>query len=283
MNEIVAAALRRMALVLAVLLAAPAWAADGAAYTLAILPSAPAATMNGLWTPFVKRLSKSTGLEFRLKHYQTMDEFERDVASGAPDFTFSSPIQAAAAHVANGYVPLVRARKPVAIGLFVRSDSPIRRVEDLAGRKISFVGNKNICSVAMQRLLAGRKESLAFDREYAGSTRNVIINILRGKTDAGAIFLPDMDGESADTHSQLREVLQTPPISPHPLSANPRIARKVREVVAKAVIGMAASPDGAELLRTLRLENPVLADYRRDYAELEQMEPKGSQPAGTPR
>jgi phosphonate transport system substrate-binding protein len=267
--------LRRVALAALFSAAAmPAFAA-GTTYTLAVIPAAPPVTMHKLWMPFVDRLSKKTGLAFRLKHYEKMADFEQDIWSGVPDFIFSSPIQLSVAHRSNGYLPLARARKPVAIGLFVRKDSPIRGIDDLHGRKISFVGNKNLCSVAMLHLLAKQNSDLSFDREYVGSTRNVIINVLLGKSDAGSVFLPEMNLESAETRSQLREILKTPEIASHPFSAHPRVPATVQEAVKQAVLAMAAAADGAELLKSLGLETPVAADYGRDYRSLEEMDIKG--------
>ena len=254
--------------------ALPVSGADRTTYTLAVIPSAPPVTMHQLWMPFAERLSRETGLEFRLKHYEKMAEFERDIWRGGPDFIFSSPIQLTVAHTSNGYVPLVRARKPVAVGLFVRRDSPIRGIDDLTGKTISFVGNKNLCSVAMQHLMA-RQDKLSFDREYAGSTRNVIINVLLGKTDAGSVFLPEMDRQSDDTRGQLRKVAQTPEIASHPLSAHPRVPKALQEAVKKAALAMAATANGAELLKTIGLEAPVAADYERDYRTLEEIDIKG--------
>lgn len=276
MLNIFVIALRRLVLTMLVFGAAlPASAADGDVYTLAVIPSAPPVAMHTLWLPFVDRLAKETGLAFRLKHYEKMAEFERDIWGGVPDFIFSSPIQLTVAHMSNGYVPLVRGRKPVAIGLFVRQDSPIRGIDDLMGKKISFVGNKNICSVAMQHLLSKHKEKLSFDKEYAGSTRNVIINVLLGKSDAGSVFVPEMDRESEETRSQLREVVETPKIASHPFSAHPRVPRTVQEAVKKATLAIAETTDGLKLFKTLRLENPVAADYEQDYRALEEMDIKG--------
>jgi len=268
--------LRRMVLAMLIFGASlPASGGEGGIYTLAIVPSAPPVTMHVLWTPFVERLAKETGVGFRLKLYEKMAEFERDIWSGTPDFIFSSPIQLMVAHTSNGYVPLVRGRKPVAIGLFVRKDSPIRNIDDLAGKKIAFVGNKNICSVFMQHLLAHYKSNLAFEKEYTGSTKNVIINVLLGKSDAGAVFKPEMDRESEETRSQFREIVTTPEIAPHPLSAHPRVPRAVQEAVTKATLAIGSSTDGAERLKTLRLATPVAADYARDYLALEEIDVKG--------
>ncbi|MDK9725013.1 MAG: phosphate/phosphite/phosphonate ABC transporter substrate-binding protein [Sterolibacteriaceae bacterium MAG5] len=251
----------------------PAWAGNGDAYTLAVLPGAPPITMHKLWSPIVERLAKESGLEFRLKLYEKMADFERDIWAGNPDFIYSSPIQIVVAHQSSGYLPLVRSAKPVRVGLFVRKDSPIRSVDELVGRKISFVGNKNLCSVAMQHLLTTGK--LSFETEYSGSTRNVLINILLGKSDAGSIFLPEMDMQSDDTRNQLREIVTTPDIAPHPLSAHPRVAAKVRDRVKRAMIAIAATASGAELLKLFNLSDPVAADYSRDYRPLEVMDIKG--------
>lgn len=250
-------------------------AADGNVYTLAVIPAAPPVAMHKLWTPFVERLAMQTGLTFRLKLYEKMAEFERDIWRGAPDFIYSSPIQVMVAHTSNGYVPLLRGRQPVTVGLFVRQDSPIRSIDDLSGKKIAFVGNKNLCSVAMQHLLAKHGTKLSFDTEYAGSTRNVIINVLLGKSDAGSVFVPEMERESAETRGQLREIAATPEIAPHPLSAHPRVPRAVQEAVQQAALGIAATADGAALLKTIRLEAPVAADYARDYLALEEIDVKG--------
>ncbi|MFA6445153.1 MAG: phosphate/phosphite/phosphonate ABC transporter substrate-binding protein [Sterolibacterium sp.] len=272
--------LRRLTLAVLAVLAAlgaslPALAADGKVYTLAVIPSAPPVTLNMKWTPLVDRLAKETGLEFRLKHYEKMAEFERDIWSGTPDFIFSSPIQLMVGHTSEGYIPLVRGGKSVAIGLYVRKDSPIKTIDDLAGKKISFVGNKNLCSVFMQHLLAHQSTALSFEQEYAGSTKNVLINVILGKSDAGSVFLPEMARQSEETRSQLREIVVTPEIAPHPLSAHPRVPHGVQEAVKRAMLAIAASADGAQILKTVNLEALVAADYARDYKALEAVDVKG--------
>ncbi|MBI4986426.1 MAG: phosphate/phosphite/phosphonate ABC transporter substrate-binding protein [Rhodocyclales bacterium] len=255
--------------------AVTAHAVDDTGYTIAIVPSAPPITMNAKWTPFVERLAKETGLKFRLKHYERMAEFERDIWSGTPDFIFSSPIQLVVAHTSRGYIPLVRGEKPIAMGLFVRKDSSIRSLDDLIGKKISFVGNKNICSVFMRHLLARHDKELSFETEYAGSTRNVIINVLLGKSDAGAVFMPEMNLESEETRSQLREIVKTSDVAPHPLSVHPRVPQKLRDAVTKSILAITDSDDGAALLKSVNLPDPVAANYPRDYKAMEAIDIKG--------
>ncbi|OGU17345.1 MAG: hypothetical protein A2076_03845 [Geobacteraceae bacterium GWC2_53_11] len=247
----------------------PADAVQKQPYTIAVIPSVPPVTLHKIWAPFVERLSRDTGLKFSLKMYEKMADFERDIWSGAPDFIFASPIQTVVAHKSNGYLPLVRGGKPVTIGLYVRKDSPLKTIDELAGKKVSFVGNKNLCSVYVRHLLAINKNQLSYTNEYAGSTKNVIFNVILGKSDAGGVFVPELAAESEDIRSQLREIIVTPEIAPHPLSANPRVPRKDRDVVKKATLDIAARRDNQELFRKLRMGEPVPADYDRDYRAME--------------
>jgi phosphonate transport system substrate-binding protein len=238
-------------------------------YSVAVIPSVPPVEMHRQWTPLLDRLTARTGLRFNLKLFDRMAEFEREIGNGTPDFTFASPIQTVVARQAHRYVPLVRGGKPISIGLFVRQDSPYRTIDDLSGKTISFVGNKNLCSVFVRHMLAKQEPPLSFASNYAGSTRNVIKSVLIGKSDAGAVFIPELERELEENRAQLRAIVETPKIAPHPLSAHPRVPEKVRAKVTQAVLAIAAEPEGATLLRTIRLPAPVAADYVRDYQSLE--------------
>lgn len=120
--------------------------AAGAAdeYILAVVPQMPPVAMHTSWTPFVERLARETGLRYKLKVYETMDEFEQDFQEGQPDFIFSSPTQIVLARQSQGYIPLVRNSRKVKGVLFVRADSPITQVSLLEGKNIAFVGARNL-------------------------------------------------------------------------------------------------------------------------------------------
>jgi phosphonate transport system substrate-binding protein len=254
-------------LVLANLL--PATAQQGTSYTIAVIPSAPPVATNTLWTPLVERLSRETGHAFRLKVFDTMAKFEQEIWGGSPDFIFASPIQTVVAHERHRYIPLVRGANPIAIRLFVRNDSSVKTVGDLSGKRIAFVGNKNLCSVFMRHMLAKQKDKLSYMTEYSGSTKNVIKSVLLGKSDAGAVFASELERETRESRELTRALLDTPKVAPHPLSAHPRVPREMRNRVKKAIESIAGTRDGAELLKAVRLASPVSADYERDYKVLE--------------
>ena len=118
--------------------------AKGNAYVLAVIPSAPPVVVHRAWTPFIERLARETGLSFKLKIFNEMTEFERDLERTPRDFIFASPTQIVIAHDAQGYIPLVRSSRNITGALFVRKDSPVQTVRDLQGKEIAFVGAKNV-------------------------------------------------------------------------------------------------------------------------------------------
>ncbi len=123
----------------------PAAAEERTKYSLGIVPSAPPMATYTLWAPFAERLSRETGRDFKLKVYEKMADFERDIVSPeAPDFIFANSLQIVVGHQAEGYIPLVRGGGLVWAEVFVRRDSPVRTAGDLAGKRIAFVGSKNL-------------------------------------------------------------------------------------------------------------------------------------------
>ncbi len=120
-------------------------ASEKKTYTIGVIPTWPPVVTYAQWSPFVERLSHDTGLKLRLRVYEKMSDFEREIiTSKGPDFIFANALQAVIAHREQGYIPLVRGKNGVEGILFVKRDSNIRNVEDLSGKRIAFVGSKNL-------------------------------------------------------------------------------------------------------------------------------------------
>jgi len=123
-------------------------------------------------------------------------------------------------------------------------------------------------------VLSEQSAELVFEHEYSGSTKNSIINVLLGKADAGVTLSPVFDKEPKEIRRQLRVLLNSEEIPTHPLCVHPRVPAEVRIKVVEAVLGMAATEEGAELLRQVRMPSPTAADYDNDYKALEGVEVK---------
>jgi phosphonate transport system substrate-binding protein len=134
-----------IALLLSIFFSATGAAEEIKAFTLGVIPTWPPVDTHKLWIPFVERLSRDTGLNFELKLYEEMCDFERDIVTATgPDLIFVNALQTVVTHQEQGYAPLVRGGSPVKAIVFVHKDSPLQTVEALSGKRIAFVGEKNL-------------------------------------------------------------------------------------------------------------------------------------------
>jgi len=240
---------------------------------MAVIPGGSPSATAADWAPFVESLSRETGLSFRLMTYGTILEFEKDFENGIPDFLFSHPLQAVSARKTQGYIPLVRASRNIAAVIFTRDDSPMKSAKDLRGEKIALVGSRNVCSIMARQELANG-EKLRFNHLYLGTTANVVRSVVDNETAAGAMLDTALETVPRETRARLRVIGSTPPFSPHPLSAHPRVPQDARDAVASAVPRIGGSAEGRKILSAVRLADPVKADYEADYKSLETIDNK---------
>ncbi len=120
--------------------------------------------------------------------------------------------------------------------------------------------------------MSKENDTLGFEQEYIGSSANVIKSVLLGKADAGAILSAELEKEPEENRRQVRVLIETPAISPHPLCAHPRVPKAVQRAVKEASLAAAGTKEGAELLKSVRLAAPVAADYAKDYGPLESID-----------
>ena len=69
---------------------------------------------------------------------------------------------------------------------------------------------------------------------------------------------------------KLRIIFETRRAEPHPVMAHPRVLTADREVVRKAFLDMAATPEGAALLAQVPMRQAVSASFD-DYTAIRQM------------
>ncbi|HCE66413.1 MAG TPA: hypothetical protein DER40_02460 [Geobacter sp.] len=69
--------------------------------------------------------------------------------------------------------------------------------------------------------------------------------------------------------AQLRVIMTTPKVAPHPVSAHPRVPKALREKMTATLLKLSKEKDGMELLNRVRIGEVVPADYARDYKNLE--------------
>lgn len=239
-------------------------------YILAVPTQLSPVEMHSSWAPFIERLSKETGADIRLKVYDTIAEYEREVMKGSPDFVFMNPYLVIKTRKSKGYVPLIR-DKALLVGLLVvRKDSPVNSVKDLDGKEIAFpTPNAFAASLYMRELL--EEQGVRVVPRYVNSHSNVYRSVLLGKTVAGGGVNKSLDKEPEEVSSQLRVLFRAPEHAPHPLCAHTRVPQALRRSVVDAVMRLAADKSNQDMLKKVQIPNPVEANYERDYMPLEKL------------
>jgi phosphonate transport system substrate-binding protein len=234
-------------------------------YTIAVVPNQPALVLDRVWTPFVERLAKDSGVALQLKLYERLATFQEDCAEGRPDLIYSAPNMFFEAHRAQRYAAFVRGRRMLSGVVFVRRDSPLRSLADLDGKTIAFVGPKNLCAVISRHAVSTSGVAIKYNATFSGSTVNVAKMVAMGKADAGATLDESLVRDAPELTAELRTLLQTPPFASHPIAAHPRVPQEVRERIVSAALALAGSEEGRRLLAGVKLADPVRAETRVDY------------------
>lgn len=95
------------------------------------------------------------------------------------------------------------------------------------------------------------------------------MGVILGKIDGGALLDVDLEKEPAPVREQLRVIMTTARIKPHPVAAHPRVPENLRLAIREAVLRQATTAKGRERLAAARLAEPVPADYQSDYQFIE--------------
>lgn len=112
---------------------------------------------------------------------------------------------------------------------------------------------------------------LTYASQYYGSTSNILKAVLIGKAAAGATLDTELEKETPEVRDQLRTIYSTEKRASHPLAAHPRIPSSMQNLVAHAVLKIGKIEADLAVLQAVRLQDPVMADYDRDYKGLERM------------
>lgn len=238
-------------------------------YTFGVVPLFISSQIHKYWVPLLKDLEKETGLRFELRHYKSMDAFEEDLTSGGPDFAFVSVYHTLMAKKSQGYIPLLRGKKPLIGILVVRKDSPFKDVKELDGKKIGFPERNLYPGSIYMRAVLEEIFKIKYEALFLKTHDNVLRNVVLGKVDAGSTGITHLESQPVEIRDSLRILYKTPPSPPPPIMVHPRIPLKIREAFTEAFLKLSQKETFKEFFRIFPLAEPVRADYERDYKTLE--------------
>lgn len=240
--------------------------------TIGVVPVLSSAEIHKRAQPLTASLATACGQPLKLALSRSTAEFEARFKKGEFDLVFLNSYHMVMAHKAQGYLPLVReGKQPFKGVLVVRDDSPIRSLADLDGKTVAFPSPNALAASLYMRALLEREHKIRVKVQYARTHSNSFRQVIVGDVDAASGASYTLGIEPRQIAERLRVIYETPPVTPHPLAAHPRVPSAMRDCIQQTLLQ--AAPDSAlqAQLGQALIPNPVATTYARDYQPLEQL------------
>ena len=241
-------------------------------YSFEVVPQFTAAKVYSTWSPLLQRVGQETGMCFELRVAPNIPEFEQRLLRGEPQFVYLNPYHAVLAHQKKKYQPLLADTDDLLTGiLVVRADSPIKSLEDLKGKNISFPApNAFAASLLIRAELAKRK--INTHAVFVKTHSNVYRSVIGQDAAAGGGVNNTLASEAPEVRQQLRVLFETSGYTPHPIVTLPSLPAPVREKFFKAFSQLAQDDEGRKLLSGVGIEKPQAVTYAKHYKVLESLQ-----------
>jgi len=245
-------------------LAQQALAEAGTSYTLGVVPQYDQRKLFSIWKPIAEEISRRSGLEIRLVVTLTIPEFEEAIEKGTFDFVYANPYHILRVSNSQGYIPLVRDQEPLRGIVLVRNDSPIKSIDELAGKTLAVPSPNAIGASLLIRADLERLYGVHVSMLNAKTHSSAYLNVLNGLSDAGGGVQKTLAEQSQPVQDALRILYTTRGIPSHPIAAHHRIRPDIRELIKDTLLKMSTTPTGKALLDNIPMSTPVstsLEDY----------------------
>jgi phosphonate transport system substrate-binding protein len=271
-------AIRRAALWLAAALALlPAAAAAQHAYSINVLNQRSIALTAEYWNPIVTYVSRRSGVPLELKLAKTAKEGNAIAERYGYDFLYTNHFFTPERDKL-GFKVIARPAGPgIRSQIVVAEDSPIQRLQDLAGKDVAFVSPDAFAGywLPMDALIRAKvKVNVLFTGNQEASSAQLKVSKVAAAGVNGSVLARYARREQfayrALWTSELYQDLC--------VMANPKVPAEKVEAVRKALIGMAADPEGMKILQAgadllkstgelgfVAAENRDYDNYRRFY------------------
>lgn len=219
-----------------------------------IVPQQSAVELARQWGPLLAYLEEKTGESLRFETAKDIPTFEERLAAGRYDIVYCNPFQYAQRSRVPGYAAFAREKGVRLQGLVVVAvSSQVRSLDDLAGARLAFPA-PTAFAAAMLPLAHLKARGVPVTPLSVGTHDSVYLGVARGFFPAGGGIRRTFDNCPLELRGQLRIVWESPPYTPHPLAAHPRVPRDSVKRIRQALLAMDGDPGGREILARLRMQ-----------------------------
>lgn len=259
-------------------------ASSGEPLILAVHPYLPASDLLTRFTPLATYLSRAIGRPIAVRVGRSYAEHINAIGEDAVDIAYMGPAAYVKMYDHFGPKPLL-ARQEVNSQIYlrgviiVRQDSGLRDLSELKGKRFAYGDRDSTMSHVVPRhvlLRAGITPVMLAQQGFLGSHNNVVLAVLSGDYDAGAVkeevFLQQ-------AHKGLRALATLPPIADHNFVASNRLSPTIVDTLRHSLWRLKDSAEGRAIMNSLHPQMTALVPaLDSDYNSLRTLLGKPARP-----
>ena len=198
------------------------------------------------WNPILRYLTEATGVPLTFKMGQTVQDTNAMMARGEFDLVFTN--HNFRPEFDGVYKPLARwSEKPIYGVIAVLTDSPVRSLKDLSGRKVVFPSRTAFVGYAVPTA-ALKAAKVNVEPVFAAHQEGALAQLKAKQVDAAAVNSRFLTQYAAQHGLSYREVFTSDGYADLPISVHPRIPSATADVLRKALLNMRTDPKAAPAL-----------------------------------
>lgn len=229
-------------------------------YTFGIVPQQSAKKLAQLWTPVLQHLSEVSGVEVKFVTAKDIPTFEKRLAAGEYDFAYMNPYHFTVFNEQPGYEAMAhQSEKRIKGIVVVRKDSKVQDLTALDEQRIAFPSPAAFAATILPTANLA-KMGIDIDAKYVSSHDSVYMAVSRGLLPAGGGIVRTFNKTDPAVRDTLRILWTSAGYTPHAFAAHPAVSSADREAFASALVSIAETEQGRELLSALGFADIQRAD-----------------------
>ena len=223
-----------------------------------VVPQQASKKIYKLWTPFLSRISKETGLDIVLESAKTIGEFQSKMLAGQFDVAYSNPLLYMIANSSIGYKAIAKEKDKKLQGIIVvRKDSNIQSIKELSGKEMVFPEHAFAATVLTQSYLS--KKKIRYQSTFVLSHDAAYKFVSIGKYAASGGVMRTFESLDPVIRERLIVLKKFTGVTPHPFSVHPRVKSDDVKRIQASLVAMANDEEGRAMLKNLHFNNLQVA------------------------
>jgi phosphonate transport system substrate-binding protein len=199
------------------------------------------------WNPIIDYVSGKSGVKLQLKIGRTSADTTAYVLTNEVEFVFSNHLFSPDRDHLGWKVFGRRDTPPLRSQIVVLADSPLQKLEQLAGQPVAFPGPEALVAYKFSyATLLNRK--IPVEVVFAGNMDGAFAQLASGKARAVGANSQLTEGWSKRENQPVRVLWQSEPLHDLALMASRKVAPKDLQAVSKAFLEMGKDPQGQQVL-----------------------------------